>query len=127
MAGMSFQSPHPINGTEPGLKVAQPVPGEPMINQLFRTVMLHKGSDLHLKAGGDTPANGVIMADFGGDALARDGVQIGCDGKEQSLTGTAAAGASCEFHNVDMVHGGSYSAFQSGDGHGTCKLEIFPE
>jgi twitching motility protein PilT len=49
--GMSFQSPHPINGTEPGLKVAQPVPGEPMINQLFRTVMLHKGSDLHLKAG----------------------------------------------------------------------------
>src|SRR4051794_41981387 len=49
--GMSFQSPHPINGTEPGLKVATPVPGEPMINQLFRTVMLHKGSDLHLKAG----------------------------------------------------------------------------
>ena len=27
------------------------VPGEPQINQLFRTVMLHKGSDLHLKAG----------------------------------------------------------------------------
>src|SRR5207248_7089187 len=25
-------------------------PGEPQINQLFRTVMLHKGSDLHLKA-----------------------------------------------------------------------------
>src|SRR5205823_4814660 len=34
-----------------GLKVAQAVPGEPQINQLFRTVMLHKGSDLHLKAG----------------------------------------------------------------------------
>jgi len=33
------------------LKVAVPVPGEPMINQLFRTVMLHKGSDLHIKAG----------------------------------------------------------------------------
>ena len=84
-------------------------------------------ADLHLKAGGDTPANGVILADFSGDALARDGVQIGCDGKEQKLNGTAAAGASCEFHNVDMVHGGSYSAFQTGDGHGTCKLEIFPE
>ena len=27
------------------------MPGEPQINQLFRTVMLHKGSDLHLKAG----------------------------------------------------------------------------
>jgi twitching motility protein PilT len=34
-----------------GLKVADPVPGEPKINQLFRTVMLHQGSDLHLKAG----------------------------------------------------------------------------
>ena len=27
------------------------MPGEPQINKLFRTVMLHKGSDLHLKAG----------------------------------------------------------------------------
>jgi twitching motility protein PilT len=34
-----------------GLKVAEPVPGEPLVNQLFRTVMLHEGSDLHLKAG----------------------------------------------------------------------------
>jgi twitching motility protein PilT len=34
-----------------GLKVADPVPGEPKINQLFRTVMMHQGSDLHLKAG----------------------------------------------------------------------------
>jgi twitching motility protein PilT len=34
-----------------GLKVAEAVPGEPKINQLFRTVMLHEGSDLHLKAG----------------------------------------------------------------------------
>jgi twitching motility protein PilT len=40
-----------INSSEPGLKVAPMVPGEPQINQLFRTVMLHKGSDLHLKAG----------------------------------------------------------------------------
>ena len=82
---------------------------------------------IRLKAGGDTPSNGVVMANFGGDALTRDGVQIGCDGKEQRLNGAASAGASCEFHNVDMVHGGSYSAFESGDGHGTCKLEIFPE
>jgi len=35
----------------PGLKLAQPLPGEPQINVLFRTVMLHEGSDLHLKAG----------------------------------------------------------------------------
>lgn len=83
--------------------------------------------NIQLKAGGDTPSNGVIMANFGGDALTRDGVQIGCDGKEQSLNGAASAGGSCEFHNVDLVHGGSYSAFESGDGHGTCKLELFPE
>src|SRR4051812_47301606 len=44
-------TPIPINSPEPGLKVAATVPGEPQINQLFRTVMLHKGSDLHLKAG----------------------------------------------------------------------------
>ena len=43
--------PISINSPEPGLKVAATVPGEPAINQLFRTVMLHKGSDLHLKAG----------------------------------------------------------------------------
>ena len=42
---------HYINVPGGGLKVAPPVPGEPQINQLFRTVMLHKGSDLHLKAG----------------------------------------------------------------------------
>ncbi len=34
-----------------GLKVADKVEGEPAVNQLFRTVMLHEGSDLHLKAG----------------------------------------------------------------------------
>src|SRR5215210_5704847 len=43
--------PIPINSPERGLKVAADIPGEPQINQLFRTVMLHKGSDLHLKAG----------------------------------------------------------------------------
>ncbi len=34
-----------------GLRLADGVPGEPAANQLFRTVMLHEGSDLHLKAG----------------------------------------------------------------------------
>ena len=43
--------PISINSPEPGLKVAALPAGEPQINQLFRTVMLHKGSDLHLKAG----------------------------------------------------------------------------
>ncbi len=36
---------------EGGHKLAQPVPGEMPANQLFRTVMMHEASDLHLKSG----------------------------------------------------------------------------
>jgi len=49
--GGAFSSPHPINGNTPGLELADAVPGEPPVNVLFRTVMKHSGSDLHLKAG----------------------------------------------------------------------------
>jgi twitching motility protein PilT len=50
--GGAFHSPNAINDPNvPGLKLATPVPGELPVNQLFRTVMLHEGSDLHLKAG----------------------------------------------------------------------------
>ncbi|MCU0703438.1 MAG: PilT/PilU family type 4a pilus ATPase [Fimbriiglobus sp.] len=48
--GGAFVSPYPINGPD-GLALADPVPGEPPVNQLFRTVLKHRGSDLHLKAG----------------------------------------------------------------------------
>src|SRR5579885_1628642 len=43
----------PAQPAEPpgGLKLAPSVPGEPPVNQLFRTVMMHEASDLHLKAG----------------------------------------------------------------------------
>jgi twitching motility protein PilT len=40
----------PVEGPG-GLKLAPQVPGEPPVNQLFRTVMMHEASDLHLKAG----------------------------------------------------------------------------
>ncbi|MFY7953003.1 MAG: type IV pilus twitching motility protein PilT, partial [Armatimonadaceae bacterium] len=60
--GSSFVSPYPINGSD-GLALADPVPGEPPVNQLFRTVLKHKGSDLHLKAGlsGAMRLRGVIQ------------------------------------------------------------------
>ncbi len=47
------EKPAPVAAapTPPGLKLAAPVPGEPQLNVLFRTVMLHEASDLHLKAG----------------------------------------------------------------------------
>jgi hypothetical protein len=83
--------------------------------------------EIKVEAGGETPQNGVIKVNIGGDSLAREGKTIGCDGKVQNLNGTAAAGASCEFHNVDLVHGGSYSTYEMGDPHGTCKLELFPQ
>lgn len=61
-AAGSFVSPYPINGPD-GLPLADPVPGEPAVNQLFRTVLKHKGSDLHLKAGlpGAMRLRGVIQ------------------------------------------------------------------
>jgi twitching motility protein PilT len=48
--GTGKTGPYYIN-EHGGLRVAEEVPGEPKINQLFRTVMLHEGSDLHLKSG----------------------------------------------------------------------------
>lgn len=48
--GTAATGPYYINEWG-GLKLADEVPGEPKINRLFRTVMLHQGSDLHLKAG----------------------------------------------------------------------------
>jgi twitching motility protein PilT len=58
----AFVSPYPINGDD-GLALADSVPGEPPVNQLFRTVMKHSGSDLHLKAGlpGAMRLRGVIQ------------------------------------------------------------------
>ena len=63
MSTGAFSSPHPINGDTPGLDLATAVPGEPPINVLFRTVMRHNGSDLHLKAGlpGAMRLRGVIQ------------------------------------------------------------------
>jgi twitching motility protein PilT len=59
----AFSSPYPINNPDIGLELAEQVQGEPPINQLFRTVMKHSGSDLHLKAGlpGAMRLRGVIQ------------------------------------------------------------------
>ena len=59
----AYASPHPINGDTAGLELAAAVPGEPQANTLFRTVMKHSGSDLHLKAGlpGAMRLRGVIQ------------------------------------------------------------------
>ena len=63
MSTGAFSSPFPINNPDIGLELAEVVPGEPQINMLFRTVMKHSGSDLHLKAGlpGAMRLRGVIQ------------------------------------------------------------------
>ena len=51
VAATAVSPKEPATAAGGGLKLAAAVPGEPAANQLFRTVMLHEGSDLHLKAG----------------------------------------------------------------------------
>jgi hypothetical protein len=84
--------------------------------------------EIEVQAGGDSPLNGVVKARWNSSQLKMEGTQTGCNGSQTSTHGeNAYSGADCEFHNVDLVHGGTYSAFETADNHGTCKLEIFPE
>jgi hypothetical protein len=84
--------------------------------------------EVEVRAGGDSPLNGVVKASLHSDQLTVEGTQTSCNGSQKSTHGDSGNfGAGCEFHNVDLVHGGTYSAFETADTHGTCKLEIFPE
>lgn len=82
--------------------------------------------------GGGTPAAGVIKLSLGGNPLTGDASshsKCGRDALEENShwENGAFGGATCEFTNVDLVHGGTYSAFQKGDPHGTCKIEVAPQ
>jgi hypothetical protein len=84
--------------------------------------------EIEVQVGGESPLNGVVKASFNSDHLTVEATQTSCNGSQTSTHGdTGNFGAGCEFHNVDLVHGGTYSAFENADTHGTCKLEIFPE
>jgi len=83
--------------------------------------------EIDLLAGG-TPLDGVIRATLKSNSLALEGESTTCSGSKvpyHQENGWLAV--SCEFHNVDLVHGGTFSAFETGDSHGTCKLEISPQ
>ena len=82
-----------------------------------------------MQAGGDSPRNGYIKVRIGSTDLTRASSQTMCSGERRSDPKQAGAfgGASCDFLNVDLVHGGTYSAFENGDPHGTCKLELAPQ
>lgn len=84
---------------------------------------------IEVEAGGDSPLNGYIKVRFGSNDLTRKSSQTSCSGERRSDPNQAGAfgGASCDFPNVDLVHGGTYSAFENGDPHGTCKLELAPQ
>jgi hypothetical protein len=76
--------------------------------------------------GGGTPFGGVIELRLGGDLPVEEhggvGEEFHC--KEVNKSYTAFYGAICRFQNVDMVHGGTFSTFDSSDAHGTCAMEI---
>ena len=88
-----------------------------------------KGSgEIELEAGGDSPLNGVVKADFHSEKLTTGGSSTPCKLPPTSWhTENGALAIGCRFHDVNLVHGGTYSAFDNGDSHGTCTLEIFPE
>jgi hypothetical protein len=84
--------------------------------------------EIELAAGGDSPLNGVVKADFHSETLRTDGGSTPCKLPPTNWrheNGAIAIG--CRFYNVNLVHGGTYSAFDNGDSHGTCTLEIFPQ
>jgi hypothetical protein len=83
--------------------------------------------EIELGAGGATPLNGVVKARFHTEALTTDGESKPCKlASVHSHNENGAFGVACDFYNVDFVHGGTYTAFDRGDSHGTCTLEIFP-
>lgn len=84
--------------------------------------------EIELGAGGDSPQNGVVKAEFHSETLTTDGGSTPCKLPPTNWrheNGAIAIG--CRFYNVNLVHGGTYSAFDNGDSHGTCTLEIFPQ
>ena len=75
---------------------------------------------------GGTPYGGVIELHLSADLNLHESGMVP-DGQhcaEQSRDGIRNYNFNCRFDRVDMVHGGTYSHFQDGDGHGTCTIEL---
>jgi len=102
-------------------------------NQYGCSVEGHEKSEgageLAVRGGGATPLNGVVKAEFNTDALTTDSDGKTCKGSAApSHRENGSFGMACDFYNVNLVRGGTYTAFEGGNQiNGTCTLEIFPE
>ena len=82
-------------------------------------------AEIDAQAGGDDPSNGVIQLHAGSNDASVTSNGTTCNGAAKPTTTSAGGvGFSCEFHGVDFINGGTVSTFQTGDAHGTCKLEL---
>jgi hypothetical protein len=76
--------------------------------------------------GGGTPYGGVIELHLSADLNLHESGMVP-DGEhcaEQSRDGTRNYNFNCRFDRLDLVHGGTFSHFQEGDGHGTCTIDL---
>lgn len=76
--------------------------------------------------GGGTPYDGVIELHLEADLNLHESgpVPDGQHCTEQSRDGMRNYNFNCHFDRLDLVHGGTFSHFQDGDGHGTCTIEL---
>ncbi len=84
-------------------------------------------SDATITAGGGgTPFGGVIELHLTTDLNLHESGMVpdGQHCSEQSRDEMRNYNFGCRFDRVDMVHGGTFSAFQGGDGHGTCTIDL---
>jgi hypothetical protein len=76
--------------------------------------------------GGGTPYGGVIELHLSTDLNLHESGMVP-DGQhctEQSHDEIRNYNFGCRFDRLDLVHGGTFSHFQDGDGHGTCTIDL---
>jgi hypothetical protein len=76
--------------------------------------------------GGGTPLGGVIELHLTTDLTLHESGMVpdGQHCSEQSRDEMRNYNFGCRFDRLDMVHGGTFSAFQVGNGHGTCTIDL---
>ena len=76
--------------------------------------------------GGGTPFGGVIELHLDTDLMLNQSGMVP-DGQhcaERSLNEKRNYNFNCRFDRLDLVHGGTFTTFQGGDGHGTCTIDL---
>jgi len=82
-------------------------------------------ANITAEAGG-TPYGGVVELRLSVDLNLHESGKVpdGDHCSEQAHVGMRNYNFGCRFDHLDLVHGGTFSHFQDGDGHGTCTIEL---